>query len=85
YLADGSMEAARLLVDHGARLEARDPRGKTALMHAAQHNKTAMVELLLLAGADVRARDYAGANVVQHASRKPDVMRMLFRAGATPR
>lgn len=85
YLDDGYLEAAKLLVDHGARLDARDHMGKTALMHAAQQNKPILAQLLLTMGADVHARDFSGANAVKHATRNPDVLRILFRAGAKPR
>jgi len=40
--------------------ETRDDRGRTPLMAAAQRNTAPVVEVLLQAGADVRARDLAG-------------------------
>lgn len=43
---------ARLLIEHGAQVNARDPHGKTALMFAAMFNRIEIIELLLAHGAD---------------------------------
>ena len=53
----GNVEAARVLLAHGASVDARESwRGQTALMWAAAQNHPAMVRELLANGADVNAR-----------------------------
>jgi ankyrin repeat protein len=53
----GNVEAARVLLAHGARVDARESwRGQTALMWAAAQDHPAMVRELLSNGADVNAR-----------------------------
>ncbi len=53
----GNVEAARVLLAHGAPVDARESwRGQTALMWAAAQNHPAMVRELLAHGADVNAR-----------------------------
>lgn len=52
-----NVEAASLLLDHGANVNARERwRGQTALMWAAAENQPAMVRLLLKHGAEANAR-----------------------------
>jgi Ankyrin repeats (many copies) len=55
--APDATAAARLLLDAGALVDARDPAGGTPLMHAAHRHDVPMMELLLARGADVAARD----------------------------
>jgi len=65
----GDVRALRQLLAAGADLEARDERGRTALLAATHANAVAAARLLIEAGADVNARDaindtpylYAGA------------------------
>ena len=60
---EGAVEAARLLLRHGARLDARDGAGSTPLHIAARpwwRENAALVALLLDAGADRDARDNRG-------------------------
>ncbi len=52
--------AIRLLLEHGANLEARDDRGKTPLIWALEHRSDVAIPVLLDAGADVTARDNEG-------------------------
>jgi len=53
----GNVAAARVLLAHGARVDAReDWRGQTALMWAAAQNHPEMVRELIASGADVNAR-----------------------------
>ena len=53
----GNVEAARVLLAHGARVDARESwRGQTALMWAAAQNHPAMVRELLAHGAEINAR-----------------------------
>jgi ankyrin repeat protein len=47
------VEAVRLLLDHGADTNAKDDRGDTALMHAANRNFVQVAQLLIQRGAHV--------------------------------
>ncbi|KAF3923439.1 Ankyrin-1 [Orbilia brochopaga] len=47
------LDAARLLLDHGADVNKRDSNGKSPIQHAADKSSVAMVELLVAHGADV--------------------------------
>lgn len=51
-----SATAVKILLGHGADLNAQDDRGNTALMHAADHGVDEIVECLVRAGADVSIR-----------------------------
>jgi uncharacterized protein len=55
-----SVENARLLINAGADLNARDNHGNTPLMHAATLHSYDVMYLLLEAGADFRARNLLG-------------------------
>ena len=67
----GSLDAqavAKLLLDHGARIDDADNRGRTALMIAAETGHGDMVDLLIKRGADRSLRDKAGKRAVDLAS-----------------
>ena len=53
-------EAARLLVQHGANVNAKNGGGVTALMIAAAANQSGLVNMLVKAGADVAAQNEKG-------------------------
>ena len=57
--AFGDVNAVRLMLDHGANVNAVDPLGRTALMYAAASDLLPLDEIKLLVerGADVNARD----------------------------
>ena len=58
YAAAGnSLPVLALLIRHGASIDARAPNGRTALMMAAMHADESVVQALLAAGSDPRARD----------------------------
>jgi len=55
-----SADTARLLLEHGANIEAVDEEGTTPLIRAASRGRTHVVNLLLEKGADVEARNSRG-------------------------
>ena len=57
---DDAQSVAKLLIEHGARLDAVDNRGRTALMIAAETGHVEMVDLLLKRGANRDLRDKSG-------------------------
>jgi len=57
----------RLLLDRGARVEARSATGCTALMMASEFNEAASVRLLLAKGADIEATDGEGNTALMYA------------------
>lgn len=69
-----------LLVERGARLDARSPNGTTPLMMAAQYGSEASVDVLLARGADPRARndrDLTAADFARLAGREQLAQRLL--------
>ncbi|KAI5848692.1 ankyrin repeat-containing domain protein [Morchella snyderi] len=57
----GRVEVAKLLLDHGAEVDARETRGgKTALLLAAENANERVAELLVRRGADVNAKTDRG-------------------------
>jgi uncharacterized protein len=65
----GELSEVRILLDHGAHIEARDSSGRTALLAATHGNRVDVARFLITQGADVNAKDaiqdtpflYAGA------------------------
>ncbi|OXV11500.1 hypothetical protein Egran_00739 [Elaphomyces granulatus] len=74
------------LLNHGASLEARNKKGRTALMTAAWKNHLEILRILILGGADVNARDLRKRNVLHNlaADREcawgDEVVHLIFRA-----
>jgi len=56
----GSVRAARLLIDRGARVDATDERGMTPLHYAIERDHAEMAGLLMMKGADAEAPGEAG-------------------------
>jgi Ankyrin repeats (3 copies) len=78
--AEGQMNAARLLIAHGARLENRTVFTlETPLIEAAQANHIDMVKLLLEHGADPIARDVMGLSALGWAQKNAnsEIVRLL--------
>ena len=61
----------KLLVTHGAQVNARDEMGKTALVHAVDRGDVAVVEALLQAGADASIADEKGTTALMYALQEP--------------
>ncbi|KAK3178027.1 hypothetical protein OEA41_000159 [Lepraria neglecta] len=71
---------ARLLLDHGARLERKNEEGETPLFIAAQYNYPDLVKLLLERGAKVQVEDQMQSTPLHAAFvgvPNPDIVRML--------
>ena len=68
YAASGpEPKVVALLLDRGARIEARSPNGTTPLMMAARYGAEEGAELLLARGANLAARNDLGLGVVDFA------------------
>jgi len=60
WAESGDGAIAQSLLRHGADVNARDARGRTALMEASVNSSAALVQVLVGAGAEVNAQDAAG-------------------------
>jgi ankyrin repeat protein len=98
-VTDGSVDAARMLLAHGAdpnkplktkvlkrTYQAGDPRlaeGSTPLMRAAKASDVLMMQILVDAGADVDRTSAAGDTALHLAANVPWAVRLLATAGAS--
>lgn len=83
---EGALEAARLLLRRGARLDLRDSAGRTPLHIAARpwwRENAALVTLLLEAGAKPSARDDAGHTPAECAAAAGDAKSAALLRGAS--
>ena len=53
----GDLDVLKMLVDHGANINAQDADDRTALMIAVKHRQPAMIRFLLAHGADQNIKD----------------------------
>lgn len=83
---DGDKEQVKKLVDAGAKINALDQEGHTALMFAAFNGHTDIVLLLLDEGAVVDRRDFLGRTALLYASTGPfpETVKLLLEKGAEP-
>jgi uncharacterized protein len=65
---DDAQDVAKLLLDHGAVIDAADDRGRTALMIAAETGHLEMVDLLIKRGAGRTLRDKQGKSAADLAA-----------------
>ena len=82
-----NLEKVRLLLAHGANVNARSETDRTAFLVAASYPRTAdVLRLLLERGADLRAQDRASATALALAVRSADVevVRFLVDRGLDP-
>lgn len=77
-------EIVKILLTHGAAIEARDSMGRTSLFVAASSGSAQIVRALVLAGADVNARSNSGATPLMLAasSGSLDAVTFLLAGGA---
>ncbi len=86
----GDIPAAKSALSAGADVNATDfslsRTGRRALNYAAENNLRAMIQLLISAGADVRATNSAGFTALHHAAEQgaADATKALLAAGANP-
>jgi len=85
--AEDACGAIALLLERGVNVDARDIRGKTALMLAALAGKQVLFHFLLDHGADIDAQTEDGMTALMQVVRSgfcnKDMVRMLLQAGAT--
>jgi ankyrin repeat protein len=82
---NGKVDAVKVLLAHGAAVNAAEPlRGQTALMWAASEGNAGAAELLLAAGADVKAKSKTGFTPLLFAVRNDhiDAAKVLLQHGA---
>ena len=79
----GHTDVVRVLLEHGARVDMRDPSGWRPLHWAAYTGRTAIARLLITARADVNAKTYDGRTPLRLAIQKKrhDVARLLIGHG----
>jgi uncharacterized protein len=78
------VDTLKALLDAGAKVNASNDLGQTALMMAASNGLVNNVRALLLAGADVNARDKEGKTALRYANSNDEaaVARLLKTHGA---
>ena len=83
----GDIDGLEAALAAGANPNARDGRGRTALMHAANEGYPLLVPTLLAAGADpdIRAADGATALFMAAVHGHSEIVALLMEAGADPR
>ncbi len=81
-----TVTALQLLAD-GAEIDARDARGRTAVMAATHGNRAETVQALIRAGADINIRDNRMDNVLLYAGAEGllDILTLAIDAGADTR
>jgi len=80
----GELVVVRQLVQLGARVNARDQRGRTALLAATQRNQIEVARFLIQEGADVNAKDFIQDTPYLYAAAegRTEILRMALAAGA---
>ncbi len=83
---EGRIDLMVAAVDDGARIDALDADGRTALMYAAFNGHTECVQWLFDRGAVVGAREYVGRTALMFASSGPfsETARLLLEFGSNP-
>ncbi len=87
----GHQDIAKILLQNGARLDAPDVNGVTALMHAAADGHTAVAQYLLGRGAKINLTDNGGWTALhwnagsEHSGPEMSALLMRYRAGVHAR
>lgn len=84
--SQGLVDMARLLLDRGANVDARDHRGRTPLWEAIERDDMKMTRFLLTNGADVNAQDHRGCTPLWEAIQRNSLgmVKFLLDNGADP-
>lgn len=80
----GYEAVARLLIEEGTDVNAKDTTGKTALMFASQEGRRTLVQLLVKENADINAKDKIGSTALLIATvrNQKAVSKLLIKCGA---
>ncbi|HTS19366.1 MAG TPA: ankyrin repeat domain-containing protein [Verrucomicrobiae bacterium] len=80
----GRVNAAEILLNHGANLEAVDQDGNTALIWAAGYGRYPVVQLLASKGASLNHQNHAGETALIYSMkcRQTEMARLLVKKGA---
>jgi ankyrin repeat protein len=80
----GELVVVRNLFRDGARIDARDQRGRTALLAATQKNRVEVARFLIQEGADVNAKDFVQDTPFLYAGAegRTEILKMTLAAGA---
>lgn len=80
----GELVVVRRLIGDGARVNARDMRGRTALLAATQRNRIEVARFLIQEGADVNAKDFIQDTPYLYAAAEGrcEILKMTLAAGA---
>ena len=80
----GELPVVRNLFRDGARIDARDQRGRTALLAATQRNRVEVARFLIQEGADVNAKDFIQDTPFLYAGAegRVEILKMTLAAGA---
>ena len=85
---ENRLEAAKILIEEGAQVNARDRAGRTALHFAAQGHHEELALLLIKSGADLEAEDAHGNTPLGRATfesrGRGELVSLLLEAGADP-
>jgi ankyrin repeat protein/tetratricopeptide (TPR) repeat protein len=83
-ISTGKASIAKMLLDYGADIEARDKWGNAPLLLAAVNHQTAIVDLLIASGANQEVKNDDGLHLIHSASRAPypALMEKLLDKGA---
>ncbi|MBX9840564.1 MAG: ankyrin repeat domain-containing protein [Xanthobacteraceae bacterium] len=80
----GELVVVRGLFREGARIDARDQRGRTALLAATHRNRVEVARFLIQEGADVNAKDFIQDTPFLYAGAegRTEILKMALAAGA---
>jgi ankyrin repeat protein len=80
----GELVVVRKILAGGARIDARDQRGRTALLAATQRNKVEVARFLIQEGADVNAKDFIQDSPFLYAGAegRVEILKLTLAAGA---
>jgi hypothetical protein len=80
----GELSAVRGLLADGVRIDARDQRGRTALLAATHRNRVEVARFLIQEGADVNAKDFIQDTPFLYAGAegRNDILKLTLVAGA---